>query len=245
MATTTSDVVNIDGSQVISVTSLSDPTTQPESGTEANYQDTYHIEALKDINNPLSPTYADEDMLPTTPAQLAKTPSNANNSAFLWTIFALSILIGSYYLFTTNMISYNDVRSYISTFFASSTSDEVIAPVNSSSSSIIPAPSTIDAADEGRQKITALIELAESQINQKKLNTPPSDNAMETYRLILDLDPNNKQALAGIKLIKERYQTWAKLDIKDGNSKRAIYFLQRAIDISPDEEALNLLADLQ
>ena len=65
------------------------------------------------------------------------------------------------------------------------------------------------------------------------------------YRLIISSNPNNEQALAGIKLIKERYQTWAKLDIKDGNSKRAIYFLQRAIEISPDDEALNLLSALE
>ena len=87
--------------------------------------------------------------------------------------------------------------------------------------------------------------MAELQIKQKKLSTPPSDNALDTYKLILNSDPNNKEALAGINLIKDRYQTWAKLDIKDGNSKRAIYFLQRAIDISPDDEALNLLSGLQ
>ena len=251
MATTTSDVVNIDGSEVMSVTSSdnnipSEPDIKPDSSTDADYQDTYHLEALKDINSPLSPTYADEDMIPAAPAQLAKASTNANYSAFLWTFFILSILIGSYYLFTTNIISYNDVRSYIGNILASNPTDESVTSVNVSSNSVVvPAAAKVNADEQNRQKITTLVELAESQINQKKLSTPPSDNAMETYRLILDLDANNKQALAGIKLIKERYQTWAKLDIKDGNSKRAIYFLQRAIDISPDEETLNLLADLQ
>jgi hypothetical protein len=255
MTTPTGDVVAIDGTEIMSVT-ISDNNTsivssetivpKQESSIDEVYEDTYHIEALKDINSPLSPTYADEDTSPAAPMQLAKASGNANSSAFLWTVFILSLLIGTYYLFATNIISYNDVRAYIGTIISSSTDDEPATPEYLATTTMVEeVPAKAATYDDKSQKIAALLELAESQINQKKLSTPPSDNALETYRLILKSHPNNEQALAGIRLIKKRYQTWAELDIKDGNSKRAIYFLQRAIDIAPDQEVLNLLADLQ
>ncbi len=251
MATTSGDVVSIDSSVIMDVTLAEenhrdDPDPAPESNSDTEYEDTYQLEALRDINTPLSPTYADEDTLPATPAKLTKASSNATNSAFIWTVLVLMTLIGSYYLYTANLISYTDVRTYIGTVLSSNDVDKSETISNVSSNPVpVPAPPVVNIEDQYKQKITALIELAESQIDQKKLSTPPSDNAMETYQLVLELDPGNKSALAGIDLIKERYQTWARLDIKDGNTKRAIYFLQRAIEISPDEEALNLLADLQ
>ena len=252
MATTTSDDVATDGAEIICITlsedNLSESIPEDNLSADEDYQDTHHIEALQDINNPLSPTYTEEDISPATPAQLVKASSNANNSAFLWTFFILSLLIGSYYLFTSNLISYSDIRTYIGSITSSSADDKLATPLQATTNTITitdPAPSNNEADDENSLNIKTLLELAESQINQKKLSTPPSDNALETYRLIISSNPNNEQALAGIKLIKERYQTWAKLDIKDGNSKRAIYFLQRAIEISPDDEALNLLSALE
>ena len=252
MATNTSDDVAIDGAEIICITLSEDNSSEsiPEqdSSVDEDYQDTHQIEALQDINKPLNPTYTEEDISPATPAQLVKASSNANNSAFLWTFFILSLLIGSYYLFTSNLISYSEIRNYIGSITSSSTDDKLATPLQATTNTITvtePAPSNNEADDENSLNISTLLELAESQINQKKLSTPPSDNALETYRLIINSDPNNEQALAGIKLIRERYQTWAKLDIKDGNSKRAIYFLQRAIEISPDDETLNLLSALE
>lgn len=252
MASTPQDVVSIDGSNIEHITVEEDNlnievnTIEDSAHDDGEYQDSYHIEALKDINTPLSPTYAEDDMSPTeTPAQLSSTSSNANSSVFVWTFFILSLLVGGYYLFSSKIITYHEIRAYINTFIASSADNET-TPADDAviSTNISPVP-TVKKEDDDNQNISALLKLAESQIKQKKLSTPPSDNALETYKLILNSNPNNEDALAGIKLIKDRYQTWAKLDIKDGNSKRAIYFLQRAIDISPDDEALNLLSVLQ
>lgn len=251
MADTTSEVITIDGTEIMNITLKEDdvpnqPTTTQETNADTGYQDTYQIEALKNINNPLSPTYADQDTSPAAPAQLAKASSNTNSSAFLWTFFILSIVIGSYYLFTTNNISYVDVRNFINNTTSINAANKSANLISATpNSNINTAPTNIDEAEENKRNIDALINLAESQIKQKKLSTPPSDNALDTYRIILNVDSKNNQALAGINLIKERYQTWAKLDIKDGNSKRAIYFLQRAIEIAPDEEAINLLSNLQ
>ncbi len=255
MAATPSDIVSIDGSDVKNISIEEDNSTktisledskQDSNHEETEYQDSYHIEALKDINTPLSPTYAEDDISPAeAPAQLTSTSSNANNSVFLWTFLILSLLVGGYYLISSNIISYNDIRAYIGTVTSKNDNEDATSIDHNIIATVTPSISTDNKKEKTNQKISSLLELAELQIKQKKLSTPPSDNALDTYKLILESDPNNKEALAGIKLIKDRYQTWAKLDIKDGNSKRAIYFLQRAIDISPDGEALNLLSGLQ
>ncbi len=138
------------------------------------------------------------------------------------------------------------MRNFISNTTSTNADNESANMINATENSKTNTlPANIDEAEESKRNIAALLKLAESQVMQKKLSTPPSDNALDTYRLILKMGSKNNQALAGINLIKERYQTWAKLDIKDGNSKRAIYFLQRAIEIAPDEEAINLLSNLQ
>ncbi len=86
-----------------------------------------------------------------------------------------------------------------------------------------------------------LINLAHQQIEDKKLTTPAGDNAYETFRSILVIEPRNKAALAGIEKIINRYTAWAKLDIKDNNIKRARYFLTLAIEINPDDRELKEL----
>ena len=125
MAATPSDIVSIDGSDVKNILIEEDNSTktvsledskQDANNEEIEYQDSYHIEALKDINTPLSPTYAEDDISPAeAPAQLTSTSSNTNNSVFLWTFLILSLLVGGYYLISSNIISYNDIRAYIGT----------------------------------------------------------------------------------------------------------------------------------
>ena len=219
---------------------------------ESNYQDTYHIDAVKDINTPLSPSYDDDDpynqheSTSIEPVQLTTAASNTSNSAFLWTFFILAIILGSYYLFSSNLISYKEIRAHFENIIASSHSTKDQQTVINRQANIVEEISiATDSKNSYKNRVAELLEIAEFQISEKKLSTPPSDNALETYRTILEIAPNNSNALKGIQLIKKRYQTWAKLDIKEGNSRRAKYFLQRAIEISPDQEALNLLADLK
>lgn len=257
MASTSTEIEEDENNLVIEISSddagTNEINKEPVSDDESSYQDTYHIEAIKDINTPLSPSFDDEDLYnqhdSTTiePVQLTTTTSNASNSAFLWTFLILAVLLGSYYLFSSKIITYDEIRARFENIISPNDSTTSTQSTANEKSTVLPdkASAVIDTKNSIQDRVVELLEIAQFQISEKKLSTPPSDNALETYRTILEIRPNNLEALQGIQLIKKRYQTWAKLDIKDGNSRRAKYFLQRAIEISPDQEALNLLADLQ
>ncbi len=258
MAEATSENVDADDQDLHIVISSDDSKQiknieESASEDETIYQDTYHIDALKDINTPLSPSYDDADpynqheSTSAEPVQLTTPTSNASNAAFLWTFFILAIILGSYYLFSSKLITYDEIRAHFENIIATiHSTEDTQAAVDEKTNIIVEEVSTPASANNDEEiMVRELLEIAEFQISEKKLSTPASDNALETYKTILEIDPKNTDALDGIQLIKTRYQTWAKLDIKDGNQKRAKYFLQRAIEISPDEEAFNLLADLQ
>ena len=83
--------------------------------------------------------------------------------------------------------------------------------------------------------IQVLLQQAEQQIADKKMMIPVEDNAWLTYNKILELNPGNQQALSGINKIKETYTRWARKEIENRDTARALYFLNKALEISPDD----------
>jgi tetratricopeptide (TPR) repeat protein len=65
--------------------------------------------------------------------------------------------------------------------------------------------------------------------------SPDSDNAWATYRKVLTLNPNNKQAQNGIDQIKEVYMGWAKEKMNNGDDIQALHYLNRASAIAPND----------
>ena len=82
------------------------------------------------------------------------------------------------------------------------------------------------------QSIQSLLVLAQEQMQSKHLTTPPSDNAFETYKMVLQFDPKNEKALSGIESIRMRYLIWAEQQVIAGNSSQAKYYLDQALEIS-------------
>ena len=100
--------------------------------------------------------------------------------------------------------------------------------------------------DEETLRIKDRLVQAKSQFDQKKLMTPEDDSAWSSYKSILVLDSTNKEALAGINKIKEKYLLWAKHEMKRGNFEHAIFLLKKSLQISPDEpELLTLLSKIE
>lgn len=81
--------------------------------------------------------------------------------------------------------------------------------------------------------IHALLNLAQTQIKSDKLTTPASDNAVDTYRMVLQLDPENESARAGIESIRVRYLIWAEKAAVAGDSSKAQRYLEQAVELSP------------
>jgi len=83
------------------------------------------------------------------------------------------------------------------------------------------------------QRITEFLSLAEKQLASEKLLTPINDNAWESYRKILELDPSHEKALAGIIKIKENFAAWAMNEANQGNFEQAEVFYRKALEVAP------------
>lgn len=81
-------------------------------------------------------------------------------------------------------------------------------------------------------QIAGLMEKAEQQFNAGRLTLPPGDNAEESYRQVLALDPDNPRAKDGLQKLLER----AKLEL--AAKMKAMREAKRRLDA--DEEALRL-----
>ncbi len=82
-------------------------------------------------------------------------------------------------------------------------------------------------------EIDDLLVLAESQLENKNLSTPPGDNALETYQKILTQFPNHESAISGVNKVHDRYINWANYYYKNNQNKRAKYFYNKALSIDP------------
>ena len=95
------------------------------------------------------------------------------------------------------------------------------------------------------QFITQLLNQAEQQHAKKQLTTPDGDNAWQTYQDILNLDPDNNQALLGINKITKTYVLWAREEIKRDNLQHAEFLFGKALKVNPnDNEAFSGFAQL-
>ncbi len=225
------------------------------SNDDLEYTDTYQIEALKHINDPFP--YADEDLpLSTTKAPMQPANDTTNHrpdkKSLVYVVILALIVLAGYFAWSNQLINHAYIKSLIPDKInlgdlnpvTKKAPSEFENDILEKSKNIYP-KENITIGQESSNTIDELVKLAHQQIADKKLTTPPEDNAFDTFKLILEFQPNNKAALAGIDKIKTRYQTWAQLDINEGKIKRAKYFLSRAIEISPnDKEVKQLLSSL-
>ena len=79
---------------------------------------------------------------------------------------------------------------------------------------------------------------AKQQLQDKNLTSPPNNNAFETYKQVLENEPDNAIALQGISMIKKSYVNWAEQDLKKNNHQRAALFYKKALAIDPTDTQL-------
>ena len=97
--------------------------------------------------------------------------------------------------------------------------------------------SASNSADTQKENtIRALLNLAKIQMEDKKLTSPPSDNALDTYQMVLQLDPGNSAASSGIESIRVRYLIWAEQQAVAGNSGQAKFYLERAQEMAEENK---------
>lgn len=99
---------------------------------------------------------------------------------------------------------------------------------------------------ESNKGVTELLAIADEKIKDKNLTSPPHNNALGIYQLILSRFSGHRQATVGIDRIKNKYLAWGKYEIKQGNFPYAEYFYKKALEIAPsDPEVLSNLEQLK
>lgn len=85
-----------------------------------------------------------------------------------------------------------------------------------------------ESAADKFSKIAGYLNEAKENFNNFNLTTPKENNAYSKYQSVLELDPDNKEALSGIKQIEERYTWLIEKAINNGKLRNAGVYLERA-----------------
>ena len=92
--------------------------------------------------------------------------------------------------------------------------------------------------------IETQLTLAEQQIRDFKFSTPEKDNAYETYKAILEISPNEKQALKGLQNIANLYLQQAKKQHLQGKEDKTQLLISKGLKVSPTHKELIKLKKL-
>ncbi len=95
-------------------------------------------------------------------------------------------------------------------------------------------------------EIERLLAEAQQQMDNRRITAPASGNALSTYRRVLELQPENPVALAGIQRIAAYYQNVAEQSLRQGQPDESLAYLGRGLRAAPNDQALlNLRREAQ
>lgn len=94
---------------------------------------------------------------------------------------------------------------------------------------------------EKQSQIKTLLEECADHFRADRLTIGPGGNALDCYNKVLDLDPGNMEALAGLENMAERYANWAEQALRNGSFQEASAYLDRLIQVNPEFPRLNRL----
>ena len=91
--------------------------------------------------------------------------------------------------------------------------------------------------------LNALLNTAQKQVDNKQLVQPDGDNAYETYREVLQLDPNNQAARNGLEAIADRYENMARKKRQEGKLEESLKIADMGLRYYPAHQGLRVLFD--
>lgn len=115
---------------------------------------------------------------------------------------------------------------------------------NGNNAAAVVQPAQPRLSPEKQEKINNLLDVAKAHFMVGRLVAPQGSNAYEAYQLVLDLDPENEQALKGQQEAKERFFKRAEVLWKSGEKDEARQHLQLAMTMFPKDEGTQALTDL-
>ncbi|NJO15322.1 MAG: tetratricopeptide repeat protein [Thioploca sp.] len=103
---------------------------------------------------------------------------------------------------------------------------------------MITPPSVVASAPATEGKITHLLQECQTHYQANRLTTGAPGTAFDCYQTVLQLDPNNRQALNGLNNIQNRYLGWIESAIQQNNLNKANVYLASLQKINPQLPAL-------
>jgi serine/threonine-protein kinase PpkA len=98
------------------------------------------------------------------------------------------------------------------------------------------------AEQERRQrKVTRLLTQAEQQLKDSHLLEPPDDNAYASYRKVLELEPDNAQAKAGLERIAGQFEHSARQRQAEGSFQESLAAIEQGLQVIPGHAGLQAL----
>lgn len=91
--------------------------------------------------------------------------------------------------------------------------------------------------------IKALLNEADQQIEVSQYTLPAGESTLDSYREVLQLDPDNREALQGIERIKTSFVLWSESAQARGDLAKAEDYLETALAIDPDDKAVRARLD--
>ncbi|MSR15366.1 MAG: serine/threonine protein kinase [Gammaproteobacteria bacterium] len=100
------------------------------------------------------------------------------------------------------------------------------------------------ASVDTHEVIAALLWLGRNSVNQQRLTAPPTESAYYYFSRVLQLDPANQEAHAGIREIAKSYALLAQGAITHGNHDQARAYVAIGRQLDPSNEALEVISEL-
>ena len=91
---------------------------------------------------------------------------------------------------------------------------------------------------ESQAKIERLLRAAEGHLLMARLTEPPGSNAADAFQRVLEIDPNNPAAKAGLKHIADTYAEMAEQSLQAGRLEEARTRIDTGLRVVPDHVAL-------
>ena len=88
-----------------------------------------------------------------------------------------------------------------------------------------------------------LLAKANAALTQKRLRTPPNDNAFYYYEKVMELDPGNRQAETGFHAIATQYARLAEAHISNYEYDDAQRYITLGLEVRPNDDRLLALKD--
>jgi serine/threonine-protein kinase PpkA len=99
----------------------------------------------------------------------------------------------------------------------------------------------VNAQLETQSQITNLLEECANHFEANRLTTGEGGNALACYNKVLDLDPGNIKAIAGLENMAERYANWAEQSLERGMLQETRAYLDRLLQVNPEFPRLDFL----